>query len=67
MEYAIWGIPPGHARETLLIARIDGREIRDRAVAERLVALLADKHGVTGLRIQEIDMGGFNFVKEIGL
>ena len=65
-EYAIWGIPKGGTDETLLIAKIDGKEIRDKGVAERLVKLLGEKYGATELRIQEIDITNFDWLKEIG-
>jgi len=67
-EYVIWGIPKGGTDDTLLLAKIEGKEIRDKGLAKRMVKLLEDKYGATKVRIQEIDMNGnFNWLKEIGL
>lgn len=61
-EYAIWGIPPKQEDETLLVAMPNGKPITSRKEAERLMALLATKHGCRNCRIQCIDGRVPNFV-----
>ena len=68
MEYVIWGRPPGATEETLLLARVEGEPITDKAAAQRYVKVLEQKHGCTKTRIQEIDLGKpLDFLRTAGL
>jgi hypothetical protein len=54
-EYIIWGKAPGTDFEDLLVSEQAG--IRDRAQADRICAVLADKHGCRDLRITAFSFG----------
>jgi hypothetical protein len=67
-EYVIWGIPKDGHEDTLLLGTIQGKPINDKEEAKRYMKVLAEKHGCTKMRIQEIDLSGeFDWLKETGL
>ncbi len=68
MEYVIWGRPPGSTEDTLLLVRVEGEPITDKAAAQRYVKTLEQKHGCTKTRIQEINLDSpLDFLRTAGL
>ncbi len=68
MEYVIWGTPPGSDKDALLLARVEGEPITDKAAAQRYVKTLEQKHGCTATRIQEINLAEpLDFLRTAGL
>lgn len=52
-EYIIWGIPPKHTSETILVC--EKGNIKTMQQANDTVKLLTDKHGCKACRVQVID------------
>jgi hypothetical protein len=65
MEYVIWGIPPGQADETILLAEPNGKPITSIEAAQRFLERLETKHGCTRCRIQTLDGSLPNFIAAI--
>ena len=55
-EYVVWGIAPNEIEDRVLIARIDGKPITRRVVADRALAA-CQLRGATACRIQKVNMG----------
>lgn len=52
-EYIIWGIPPNHESETILVS--EKANIKTMQHANETVELLTSKHGCKACRVQVID------------
>jgi|5B_taG_2_1085324.scaffolds.fasta_scaffold11456_2 hypothetical protein len=52
-EFIIWGIPPNHESETILVS--EKANIKTMRQAKEAVELLASKHGCKACRVQVID------------
>ena len=52
-EYIIWGIPPNHESETILVS--EKANIKTMRQANETVELLTSKHGCKACRVQAID------------
>lgn len=65
MEYVIWGIPPGQADETILLAEPNGTPITSIEAARQYLKQLEAKHGCSKCRIQTLDGTLPNFAAAI--
>lgn len=63
-EYVVWGVPPGHKDETLLIAMPGGKPITDKDQANKYKQIAVNK-GATKVRIQVVDGGAPDFRKTL--
>ena len=52
-EFIIWGIPPNHQSETILVS--EKANIKTMQQAKKTVKLLTSKHGCKACRVQVID------------
>jgi hypothetical protein len=67
-EFAIWGIPDGHADETLLLSTPQGQPITNMEEAKNLAAIIAEQYGATKIRIQTIALDEkLDWLKLVGL
>ena len=54
-EYVLWGVPPGHKEEVLVLDAPGGKPITKLSSAKKYKTVLEKEHGVKKIRIQTID------------